>query len=51
MLYLNNPLLTSDKIIFYFESNLDKLNKIVPEGSKTPSALRQLKKQIKSQFF
>lgn len=51
MLYLNNKLLTSDRIITYFESNIDKLNSIPLENSKKPSALIDLKNKLKAIFF
>lgn len=51
MLYLNNSLLTSEKIIAQFELNLDKLKETPPDGSKVPSALSQLKKKLKDNFF
>ncbi len=51
MLYLNNPLLTSDKIIVYFENNLEKLSAISDQSSHTPSSLSQLKSKLKAIFF
>jgi len=51
MLYLNNPLLTSDKIISYFKDNLDTLKKVPVQGSKEPSKLSQLKSTLKTNFF
>ncbi len=52
MLYLNNPLLTSERIIFYFETNLAALNQAVPEEvSNRPSQLSQLKSKLKANFF
>ena len=51
MLYLNNSLLTSDKIISHFETTLAKLSQVIPEGSKIPSELTQLKDKLKSIFF
>lgn len=51
MLYLNNPLLTSEKIISWFETHLEQLSQVVPEGSKKPSQLSQLKNKLKANFF
>jgi len=52
MLYLNNPLLTSERIIFYFETNLAALNQAVLEDvSNRPSQLSQLKSKLKANFF
>ena len=51
MLYLNNPLLISVKIISYFETNLAELSQVMPEGSKKPSHLTRLKNKLKINFF
>jgi len=49
MLYLNNPLLTSERIISFFEKNV--LTKEHPASSKAPSPLSQLKNKLKANFF
>lgn len=49
MLYLNNELLTSDRIIAYFEENLEKLNN--PAQGPGPSELTKLKNKLKAIFF
>jgi len=51
MLYLNNPLLTSEKIISYLEENLKSLSEALPSGSKKPTQLNQLKNKLKANFF
>jgi len=51
MLYLNNPLLTSEGIISYFEENLRSFNQVIPEGSTKPSPLSQLKNKLQTNFF
>lgn len=51
MLYLNNPFLTSDRIIDEFEKQLPSLLETPPADSKTPSALNQFKQKLKTIFF
>ena len=51
MLYLNNALLTSERIIAYVRDNQKKLKKVPEAGSKAPSNLSQLKDKLKSNFF
>ena len=49
MLYLNNKLLTSERIIAYFEKNI--VHKEHPIGLRSPSLLSQLKHKLKANFF
>lgn len=49
MLYLNNPLLTHEGIISFFEKNV--IGKEHPAASKAPSPLRQFQNKLKSIFF
>lgn len=49
MLYLNNELLTSERIISYFEKNLDSFDETIPLNR--PSKLSQLKNKLRSIFF
>jgi len=49
MLYLNNPLLTSEGIIATFEANV--LHKALPSEAGVPSPLKQFKNKLKAVFF
>lgn len=50
MLYLNNELLTSDRIISYVVKNAAVLSNL-PKNDSTPSSLSQLKNKLKTNFF
>lgn len=51
MLYLNNPLLTSQQIIEYVESKKSSLSVKPLDGSKRPSNLSQFKSKLQGVFF